>query len=133
VVLTVPCAAVAQRPGQNASISVRTVVKVESIDLRSQNAPAGALVGRHARLPHHRQRTVVHDIIEEAKDQASVRRAGSSTCRPESADAVASPDVQEELREQAAECLAAKEAMLAAETEEPLHLAQRKMDFFRNE
>ena len=43
--LVVPWAAEAQRPGQNASISVGTVVKVETIDLRSQNAPAGALVG----------------------------------------------------------------------------------------
>ena len=43
-VIAAPCAE-AQRSGQNASISVGTVVKVEDIDLRSQNAPAGALVG----------------------------------------------------------------------------------------
>jgi hypothetical protein len=72
-------------------------------------------------------------IIEEAKDQANVRRADSSACQPESAAAVASPEVQEEFQEEAAECLAAKEAMLAAETEEEFNLAQRKMDIFCND
>jgi outer membrane lipoprotein SlyB len=35
----------AQRSGQSASISIGVVKKADDIDLRSQNAPAGALVG----------------------------------------------------------------------------------------
>jgi len=186
IVLVVPGAAEAQRPGQNASISVGTAVKVESIDLRSQNAPAGALVG--GMLAYHttgdkrssttkwgraaagavaggaiararegdlkgklytvdlgggRMIQVVSDqteirqgdcvIVEEAGGQANVRRADPTACQPESAAVMASPDVQEELQEEAAECLAAKEAMLAAETDEQFDLAKRKMDIFCND
>lgn len=186
VALVVPCVVVAQRPGQNASISVGTVAKVENIDLRSQAAPAGALVG--GMLAYHttsskrssttkwgraaagavaggaiaraaegdlkgklytvdlgggRMIQVVSDqteirqgdcvIVEEAGGQANVRRADPTACQPESAAAMASPDVQEELQEEAAECLAAKEAMLAAETEEQFNLAKRKMDIFCND
>jgi hypothetical protein len=183
--LIVPGAAIGQRPGQNASISVGTAVKVESIDLRSQNAPAGALVGgmlayttgdkrssttkwgraaagavaggaiARARegdlkgklytvdLGGGRMIQVVSDqteirqgdcvIVEEAGGQANVRRADPTACQPESAAVMASPDVQEELQEEAAECLAAKEAMLAAETDEQFDLAKRKMDIFCND
>ena len=42
-------------------------------------------------------------------------------------------DVQEELQEEAAECLAAKEAMLAAQTDEQFNLAKRRMDIFCND
>ncbi|MGD8439776.1 MAG: hypothetical protein PVG53_04525 [Holophagae bacterium] len=184
--LVVPWAAEAQRPGQNASISVGTVVKVETIDLRSQNAPAGALVG--GMLAYHttgskrssttkwgraaagavaggaiararegdltgklytvdlgggRTIQVVSDqteikqgdcvVVEEARDQANVRRADPTACQPESAAVMASPDVQEELQEEAAECLAAKEAMLSSETDEQFDLAKRKMDIFCND
>lgn len=186
VSLVVPVAAVAQRSGQNASISVGTVVKVENIDLSSQNAPAGALVG--GMLAYHttgskrssstkwgraaagavaggaiararegdlsgklytvdlgsgRSIQVVSDqteikqgdcvIVEEAKDQANVRRADPTACEPESEPVMASSDVQEELQEEASECLAAKEEMLAAETDEQFNLAQRKMDIFCND
>jgi outer membrane lipoprotein SlyB len=186
VVFIVPGAAVAQRSGQNASISVGTVAKVENIDLRSQNAPAGALVG--GMLAYHttgskrssttkwgraaagavaggaiarsregdlkgqlytvdlgggRMIQVVSDqtevrqgdcvVVEEATDQANVRRADPTACEPESAAVMSEPDVQEELQEEAAECLAAKEEMLAAETEEQFNLAQRKMDIFCND
>ena len=44
VVLIIPGSAVAQRSGQNASISVGKVAKVEDIDLRSHNPPSSALV-----------------------------------------------------------------------------------------
>jgi hypothetical protein len=185
VILAVPIAE-AQRPGQNASISIGVVSKVENIDLRSQAAPAGALVG--GMLAYHttsdkRSSTtkwgraaagalaggaiaraaegdlsgklytvdlggggmiqVVSDqteirqgdcvIVEEVKGQANVRRADPATCQPESAPVVASADVQEELQEEASECAAAKEAMLAAETEEQFELAKRKMDIFCND
>lgn len=184
--LVVPCVAVAQRPGQNAAISVGKVAKVESIDLKSQNAPAGALVG--GMLAYHttgdkrssttkwgravagaaaggaiararegdlkgklytvdlgggRMIQVVSDqteirqgdcvIVEEAGGQANVRRADPTACQPESAAVMASADVKEELQEEAAECLAAKEAMLSAETDEQFDLAKRKMDIFCND
>ena len=52
-------------------------------------------------------------IVEQVKDQANVRRADPTACQPESKEVLASADVQEELQEEAAECLAAKEALLA--------------------
>jgi outer membrane lipoprotein SlyB len=185
-VLVVPWAAEAQRPGQKASISVGTVVKVENIDLRSQNAPAGALVG--GMLAYHttgssrssttkwgraaagaiaggaiararegdlkgklytvdlggsRSIQVVSDqteirqgdcvVVEEVNDQANVRRADHTACEPASASVMSSADVQEELQEEAAECVAAKEEMLAAETDEQFELAKRKMAIFCND
>jgi outer membrane lipoprotein SlyB len=184
--LAVPCVALAQRSGQNATISVGTVVKVENIDLQSQAAPAGALVGgmlaykstggsrssttkwgraaagavaggalaRAAEgdlsgklytidLGGGRSMQVVSDqteirqgdcvIVEQVKDQANVRRADPTACQPESSQVIASPDVQEELQEEAAECQAAKEALLAAETSEQFDVAKRKMDIFCND
>ncbi|MGD8440224.1 MAG: hypothetical protein PVG53_06795 [Holophagae bacterium] len=72
-------------------------------------------------------------LVEEARDQANVRRADPTACEPESAAVMSSADVQEELQKEAAECLAAKEAMLAAETDEQFDLAKRKMDIFCND
>jgi outer membrane lipoprotein SlyB len=184
-VLGVPVAE-AQRSGQNASISIGVVKKVENINLQSQVAPAGALMGgmlaykstgssrssttkwgraaagavaggaiaRAAEgdlsgkvytvdLGGGRMIQVVSDqteirqgdcvIVEEVKGQANVRRADPAACQPESASVIASADVQEELQEEAAECVAAKEALLAAETEEQFDLAQRKMAIFCND
>jgi outer membrane lipoprotein SlyB len=176
----------AQRAGQNASISIGTVKKVEDINLQSQAAPAGALVG--GMLAYHttgssrssttkwgraaagavaggaiargregdlsgklytvdvgsgRTIQVVSDqteirlgdcvIVEEVKGQANVRRSDPAACAPESAPVIASADVQEELQEEAGECLAAKEELLAAETSEQFELAKRKMDIFCND
>ena len=184
--LVLPCGAMAQRAGQSAAISVGTVAKVETIDLRSKDAPAGALVG--GMLAYHtsssksssstkwgraavgavaggaiararegdltgmlytievgggRTIQVVSDqteirkgdcvIVEEINGQANVRRADPTACEPESEAVMADADVQEELQEEAAECLAAKEEMLAAETEKAFELAQRKMDIFCND
>ena len=183
--LAVP-AVEAQRSGQSASISIGVVVKVEDINLQSQVAPAGALmggmlaykstgssrssatkwgraaagaaaggaIGRAAEgdlsgkvytvdLGGGRMMQVVSDqreirqgdcvVVEEVKGQANVRRADPTACQPESAAAIASPEVQEELQEEAAECLAAKDALLAAETDEQFQLAKRKMDIFCND
>jgi len=186
VVMTTGLFAEAQRAGQNAKVSIGTVSKVETINLKSQAAPAGALVG--GMLAYHttgsnRSSTtkwgraaagavagkaiararegdltgrlytvdlgngqsiqVVSDqtevrqgdcvIVEEMKDQANVRRADPTACQPESAEVLKSADVQEELQEEAAECLSAKEEMLAAETTEQFDLAKRKMDIFCND
>jgi hypothetical protein len=176
----------AQKAGQSAKISVGVVSQVENINLKSQAAPAGALVG--GMLAYHTSSSkrssatkwgraaagavaggavtraaqgdlsgkvytvetagggmiqVVSDqtevrqgdcvIVEEVKGQANLRRTDPTTCEPESAQALESPDVQEELQEEAAECLAAKEALLTAESEEQLVLAERKMEIFCND
>lgn len=178
-------AAQAQRPGQNAKISIGVVSKVENIDLRSQAAPAGAVMG--GVLAYHtagskassstkwgraaagaivggavaraaegdlsgklytidlgggRMMQVVSDqteiragdcvIVEEVKDNANVRRTDPTACQPKSAAVLASADMQEEFQEEAAECLAAKEALLAAETPEQLAIAERKMNILCN-
>jgi outer membrane lipoprotein SlyB len=176
----------AQRSGQNASISIGVVTKVENIDLQSQAAPVGALMGgmlayrttgknrssttkwgraaagalaggavtRAAEgdlsgklytvdLGGGRMMQVVSDqteirqgdcvIVEEVNGQANVRRSDPVACQSESASVMKSADVQEELQEEAAECIAAKEAMLAAETEEQFELAKRKMAIFCND
>ncbi len=175
----------AQRSGQNAKISIGVVTKVESINLQSQAAPAGALVGgvlAYKSSGSNRSSTtkwgraaagavagsaiaraaegdlsgklytigvgsgqmiqVVSDqtqvrvgdcvIVEEIGDKANVRRTDPASCQPESAPVISSPTVQEELQEEAAECLAAKEELLSAETTEQLELAMRKMDIFCN-
>lgn len=46
---------------------------------------------------------------------------------------IACVDIEEEFQEEAAECVAAKEALLAAETDEQFQLAKRKMDIFCND
>jgi outer membrane lipoprotein SlyB len=175
----------AQRSGQNAKISIGVVTKVESVNLQSQAAPAGALVGgvlAYKSSGKNRSSTtkwgraaagavagsavaraaegdlsgklytvglgsgqmiqVVSDqtqvrvgdcvIVEEIGDKANVRRTDPAACQPESAPVISSPKVQEELQEEAAECLAAKEDLLSAETTEQLELAMRKMDIFCN-
>ena len=69
--------------------------------------------------------------VEEVKDSANIRRADPTMCEPESAAAVEA--VAEELQEEAAECLAAKEELLAAETEQQLDLALRKVQILCND
>jgi outer membrane lipoprotein SlyB len=183
-VIVIPVAE-AQRAGQSASISVGVVKEVEDINLRSQAAPAGALVG--GMLAYHttgdsrssstkwgraaagaiaggaiaraaegdlsgkvysvdvgggRMMQVVSDqteiqqgdcvVVEEVKGQANIRRTDPTACQPESATMIASAAVQEELQEEASECLTAKEELLAAETAEQFDLAKRKMDLFCN-
>jgi outer membrane lipoprotein SlyB len=184
--LTMVPLAEAQRSGQNAKISIGVVTKAETINLQSQAAPAGALVGGlvgyHTSNKNSKGSTkwgraavgaaagralgraaegdltgrlytvdlgggtmlqVVSDqkeiqqgdcvIVEEAKDQANIRRADPTACQPESATALASADVQAELQEEAAECVGAKDELLKAETDEQFELAKRKMEIFCND
>jgi hypothetical protein len=72
-------------------------------------------------------------MVEQVKDNANVRRADPTACQPESKEVLASEDVQEELQEEAAECAAAKEELLAAETPDQFNLAERKMQIFCND
>jgi len=69
--------------------------------------------------------------VEEVKDSANIRRADPIMCEPESAAAVEA--VSDELQEEAVECLAAKEALLSAETEQQLDLALRKIRILCND
>ncbi len=65
--------------------------------------------------------------VEESGGKANIRRISSTACQPESASILNDPAIQEELQEEAAECAAVKEELLAAETDEAIDRAMRKM------
>ncbi len=65
--------------------------------------------------------------VEESGGKANIRRMSDTACQPESAPILNDPAIQEELQEEAAECVAAKEELLAAETDEAIDRAMRKM------
>ncbi len=64
--------------------------------------------------------------VERAGETANLRRVSSQYCKPENRDAVAS--VSKEANEEAGECLAAKQQLVEASTEEALNLAKIKID-----
>lgn len=64
-------------------------------------------------------------MIEEIRDTVNIRRMDSSACDPKSQTAL--KQVEEELQEEASECVAAKELLLKAETDEEIELAVRKI------
>ncbi len=64
-------------------------------------------------------------VVEESGGMANVRRVSETMCEPESQSVV--EELQAELQEEAAECIAAKEELLAAETDEAMDRALRKM------
>ena len=63
--------------------------------------------------------------VEKAGDTANLRRVSSAYCNPQNAAAVAS--VADESREEAQECLDAKQQLVEAETMDALQLAQAKV------
>ena len=65
--------------------------------------------------------------VEESGGKANIRRISNTACQPESASVMNDPDVQEELQEEAAECAAVKQEVLAADTDEAFERALRKM------
>jgi outer membrane lipoprotein SlyB len=65
--------------------------------------------------------------VEEAGGRANIRRAPQTACEPSSQAVMNDPVIQEELQEEAAECAAAKDALLAAETDEEIDRAVRKI------
>lgn len=71
-------------------------------------------------------------VVEEVKGQANLRRVDPGTCASESVPTVASPDVREELLEEATDCLSAMETLLAAEIADQYDLAKREMGIFCN-
>ncbi len=65
--------------------------------------------------------------VEESRGKANIRRISHTACQPKSASVLNDPAIQEEMQEEAAECVAAKEELLAAETDEAIDRAMRKL------
>lgn len=65
--------------------------------------------------------------VEEAEGVANIRRIAKTACQPESSAALAEPEIKETMQEEAAECVAAKKLLLAAETAEQIEIAKLKM------
>jgi hypothetical protein len=61
-------------------------------------------------------------------NKANIRRVSQTYCEPESQELVA--DIQEEMIEEAMECLAAKDELLAAQDDAAFDRAIRKVDIF---
>ncbi len=66
-------------------------------------------------------------IVEEAGGSANIRRTALSACDVASQAIMNEPDIQAELQEEAAECTAAKEGLINAETDEQMEFAVRKI------
>ncbi len=122
---------------------------------RRQKAAAGAAVGAAAgaassggTVMHYTVQTVggativvVSDQMEIRKDdcvtveesggKANIRRVSEVMCDPASQDVV--EELREELVEEAVECLQAKEELVAAETDEQIDRAIRKVDILCND
>jgi len=69
-------------------------------------------------------------VVEETSKGANIRRVSPEVCNPAAADVV--EDLQEEFQEEAAECAAAKAEVAAAETDEQLDRAMRKVSILCN-
>ncbi len=66
-------------------------------------------------------------IVEEAGGRANIRRTALSACDVASQSLMKGADIQAELQEEAAECTAAKDGLVKAETDEQMDLAVRKI------
>jgi len=170
--------AAAQRAGQSATIRTGVVVGMQTVDLNSEDALKGALVGgalgaaatssRKSTSRHWRNAAIgaavggavgasnrqmgrvysvqvgdgtviqivteqteirVDDcvVVEEAAGRANIRRTAQAACGAGSQAVMADADIQAELQEEAAECSAAKDALVAAETDEQIDRAVRKI------
>ncbi len=177
VMVSVP-GALAQRAGQMASIRYGTVVGMQTVDLKNNDALKGALVGgafgaaltKSSKSSSRRRRNAaigavvgtaagaakrqtgrrysvrtnegtvmqivteqteirIDDcvIVEEAGGRANIRRAALSACDVASQAIMNEPDIQAELQEEAAECTAAKDGLVNAETDEQMDFAVRKI------
>ena len=65
--------------------------------------------------------------VEEAGGTANIRRAPATACAPETQAIMSDSDIVEELQEEAAECAAAKQELINAETDAALDQAARKI------
>ena len=68
--------------------------------------------------------------VEQSGDRANIRRQDPAACQPSSKEAIAA--VEDELIENAEECAAAKQELLAAESTEELELASAKAKILCN-
>ncbi|MEJ2385634.1 MAG: hypothetical protein P8Y54_14835 [Xanthomonadales bacterium] len=68
--------------------------------------------------------------VEQVGDSANVRRADPVLCEPETREVMA--ELEGELNEEADECYAAKQELLAADTDERASLAARKVSVLCN-
>jgi outer membrane lipoprotein SlyB len=79
--------------------------------------------------------TQIHEgdcvAVEQAGDNANIRRVDTTMCEEGSEEAI--KQVEDELIEEAQECLEAKQQMLSAETEEQMDLATRKIKILCND
>ena len=66
-------------------------------------------------------------IIEESGGSANIRRTALSACDVASQSLMNSPEIKAELQEEAAECIAAKEGLVNAETDDQMEFAVRKI------
>ena len=66
-------------------------------------------------------------LIEQSGSGANIRRTAQSACEVASQPIMNSPDIQAELREEAAECTVAKQGLTDAETDEEIDFAVRKI------
>ena len=66
--------------------------------------------------------------VEQAGDKANIRRLSPTACQPESQEVMNDPDVQAEMQEEAAECVAAKNDLAAADTDDAFDRAVRKIE-----
>ena len=65
--------------------------------------------------------------VEEAGGTANIRRAPATACAAETQAIMSDSDIVEELQEEAAECAAAKQELINAETDAALDRAARKI------
>lgn len=66
-------------------------------------------------------------FVEESGGSANIRRAPATACDPASGDAMKDADVVADMREEAAECAAAKQALVDADSDAAIDLAVRKV------
>lgn len=69
--------------------------------------------------------------VEQAGENANIRRVDNTMC--EKGSELAIEQVEDEIKEEAQECLDAKQQMLNAETEEQMDLAMRKVKILCND
>ena len=65
--------------------------------------------------------------VEQSGSTANIRRAPAAACDPAAAEAMADPDIVEEMQEEAGECVAAKQQLIDADTAEATELALQKV------
>ncbi len=69
-------------------------------------------------------------VVEESGGRANIRRVSNTMCEPESQAVV--EELQEEMQEEARECIMAKEELVAADTDEKFDRALRKVEILCN-